>query len=143
MAPSPTHRFTVSPFDRLGSQTRPGGGAVHRHQVHQRRVPERPGPRGQRLSRRSHGPPGAPALPLLAAGALHEVSEVAVRGAGWPLVSGDELPVWAGPGEVGDGFTSCELASCRSDQGIIPLPASQNVQDSQSLCNNTEKIIME
>lgn len=76
--------LTVSPCDcsavvsnRLGSQTGPGGGAVHGHQVHQRRVPERPGPSGQRLPRRGHGPPSAATLPLLAARALHEVSEVA------------------------------------------------------------------
>lgn len=61
---------------RFGPQTRPGGGAVHRHQVHQRRVPERPGASGQRLSRRGHGPPSASTLPLLAAGAFHEVSDV-------------------------------------------------------------------
>lgn len=63
-------------FDRFGSQTRPSGGAVHGHQVYQRRVPEQPGTSGQRLSRRSHGPPSAPTLPLLTAGAFHEVSEV-------------------------------------------------------------------
>lgn len=51
---------------RFGSQTGPGGGAVHGHQVHQRRVPERPGPSGQRLPRRGHGPPSAATLPVLA-----------------------------------------------------------------------------
>lgn len=52
-------------FNRFGSQTGPSGGAVHGHQVHQRRVPEQPGPSGQRLSRRGYGPPSAATLPLL------------------------------------------------------------------------------
>lgn len=53
-------------FNRFGPQTGPSGGAVHGHQVHQRRVPEQPGPSGQRLSRRGYGPPSAATLPLLA-----------------------------------------------------------------------------
>lgn len=64
-------------FNRFGPQTGPSGGAVHGHQVHQRRVPEQPGPSGQRLSRRGYGPPSAATLPLLATWAFHEVSEVA------------------------------------------------------------------
>lgn len=60
-------------FPRSGPEARPGGGAVHGHQVHQRRVSERPGAGGQWLSRRGHGPQSSATLPLLATGTLPEV----------------------------------------------------------------------
>lgn len=36
---------------RSGPEARPGGGAIHRNKVYQRRISERPGTGGQRLSR--------------------------------------------------------------------------------------------
>ncbi|XP_060040480.1 double-stranded RNA-specific editase 1 isoform X2 [Erinaceus europaeus] len=54
---------------------REGGERVHRHQVHQRRVHERPWAGAQRLSRRDHCPAGTAALPLHPARAAAQRSE--------------------------------------------------------------------
>lgn len=60
-------------FNRPGPETRPGGGVIYWHQVHQRRVSEWSGTSSQWLSRWSHSPTSLATLPLLPTWTLREV----------------------------------------------------------------------
>lgn len=71
--PAPTRGLTVSLSPRPGCQAGAGGRPVIGDQVHQRRVPQRPGAGGERLPRRDRGQAGAGALHVRAAGAAPEV----------------------------------------------------------------------
>lgn len=60
-------------FNRFGPEARPSGGAIHRNQMHQRGVPERPRTGGQWLSRRSDSSQGFDMFSLLSIGTLPKV----------------------------------------------------------------------